>query len=300
MTLAAQVNFGLEELAGIDCGVKRKELYNEQSMIEKLMNAYYKKDESHLKLNYNEQNIADLVEYAGMQEYDGDDSKRCGIYVGELITNLTEKNEKHGKQTIIDIPENRLDWLGSECKKFDVVRIGVNYGDHVFEYANKGNLLYVEDCEGSWFAEGFGNDGGKVGAIVGIKVGGSWFAEFAGNLGGKIGAIVGVNVKGGWFAANAGNDGGKVGNVIGNNVSGNLFTQYASSYGGNIGNVVGVNVSGDGFADIGAGCNIGKIGKILVNSRNADIEYNRIVERLNNEYNLNLKKVKVRKERSAS
>ncbi len=294
MIAASQVKFGLEELAGIAPGVKGKGQYNENCMIEKLMDSCDKKDDSYLKLEYKEQDIVDLVEFAGMQEYGTDESEKYGKYISKLITNLTDKNEKLGKRTIIDIPENKLNWLGSHCEKFDVVKIGVNYGDYVFQDAKQGNLLYVEDCKGGWFADSIGWDKGKIGAIVGVNVEGGWFAEFAGSKGGKIGAIVGVNVEGDWFAESAGNERGNVGNIIGKNVSGRLFTEWASSYGGHIGAIVGVNVSGDKFADIGTGCNSGKVGRILKNSRKADIEYNRVIEGLNKEYNLGLKKVKVR------
>ena len=167
MISASQVKFGLEELAGIAPGVKGKGQYNENCMIEKLMDAYEhikddynnksfggvyidreKVSETETKLNsyltdnkidYLEQDISDLVDYLSIQELDGCESQRAGTYVGSLISIITEKNEKLGKRTIIDIPENRLAYLGYYCKKFDVVKIGDSYGSYAFALSEKGN-----------------------------------------------------------------------------------------------------------------------------------------------------------------
>ncbi|MDD5238894.1 MAG: hypothetical protein PHH61_00335 [Candidatus Nanoarchaeia archaeon] len=269
MTLStAQANFGLEELANIDGGIKNKGKHNENSMTEKLMGAYegivYDKNLGYLthtlnseidnslysyftknKIEYSEQDISDLVEYANVNDFDKKDVFGFGAYVGSLISMLTEKNEKLGKHTIIEIPENHLDYLGNKCEKFDVVKIGVNYGSGAFAGARKGNLLYVEDCKGNLFAYGAGTRGGNIKMIIGTNVSGDDFAYCAGRESGNIGAIVGVNVSGLSFADYAGNDDGK-------------------------------------------------IGKILKNSRKADIEYNKIVDELNKEYNLGLQQVKVR------
>ncbi len=273
MISASQVNFGLEELAGIAPGVKGKGQYNEKCMIEKLMNAYYDDDESYKDIEYNEQDIADLVEYTGLRGFNWNESKEPGRYTGQLITNLTKKNKKLGKKTIIEIPENRLDFLGYKCEKFDVVKIGVNYGNDVFEKAKQGKLLYVERCEGGGFAGLAGEDEGDIGAIVGVNVIGEGFAGMAGGGGGHVGAIVGKNVSKKDFAEDVGCVSGNVGIVVGVNVGTDSNTEYFS-----------VCLEQDKGT-----C------KILQNSREADIEYNRIIDDLNKEYNLGLKKVKVRK-----
>ncbi|MDD5182486.1 MAG: hypothetical protein PHC66_04975 [Candidatus Nanoarchaeia archaeon] len=300
MTLAAQVKF-VEELGGIAPEIQQKGTHRE-GMTEKLIRGYeiakkvYDADylavrlvtgfhatkiEAELnsyvinnKIEYSEQDVSDLVEYLNMNDFD-DETEKMGVYVGSLISILTEKNEKLGKRTIIKIPENRLDYLGEYCRKFDVIKVGVNYGTEVFRVARKGNLLYVEDCKGNSFAQDAGCINGDVKTIVGVNVSGDWFAKNASQFNGKVGVVAGMNVSGSGFARIVGEDGERVEAIIGVNVTGNNFAFGAE------------------FKD-------GPVGKILYNSREADIGYNRVIEGLNREYNLGLKKVKVRKERSES
>jgi hypothetical protein len=141
-----------------------------------------------------------------------------------------------------------MNYLGESCNKFDVIKIGTNYGTGVFNYAKKGTLLYVKDCKGDFFANS------------------------SGGLNGDIKSIIGLNISGNEFACNAG------------------------CFNGEVETIIGINVSGKSFAKLP----YGKADKILRDSRKADIEYNCIIEGLNKEYNLNLKKIKVRKERSVS
>jgi hypothetical protein len=232
MISASQANFELEELAGIDSGVKKKGLYNEQSMIEKLMDAYDRVQElySHkipgfgvnihpekilevekeltklLTVEYSANDISDFVEYVNMKDWDEDGSIRIGAYVGSLISLLTEKNKKLGKRTIIEIPENHLDYLGNHCRKFDVVKIGVNYGEGVFRTACSGKLLYVERNEGDNFA--------------------SW-ARF-------VDIIAAGITNGGYFACNAGADRGFIDIIAAKEVNGENFAQGAGTENGHV------------------------------------------------------------------
>ncbi|MDD5182484.1 MAG: hypothetical protein PHC66_04965 [Candidatus Nanoarchaeia archaeon] len=246
MTLAAQVKFGLEELTGIDSGLKRKGIIKD-SLLEKLIEAQKKCDDSYLRLGYNEQDITELVEYAGMQEYDDKESEKCGEYIGRLITNLTKENEKLGKRTIIEIPENHLDCLGLYCRKFDIVKIGVNYGNDVFRGAKKGNLLYVERCERDNFAYFAGCDGGNIRIIAAKEVNGKGFADFAGSRG-NVDVIAAKEVNGVWFAWSAGEKGGNAGMIVAKEVNGGRFAEFGG-FKGNVGIIAAKEVNGNEFAN---------------------------------------------------
>jgi hypothetical protein len=177
MVLASQANFGLEELAGIDTGAKNKGSFDKKAKLDELMEVYEKikgqyKDfmgfmfedvvsvhdqtaKSLEKTSYSERDICELVEYGNILEFQNDaEEAGFGMYVGSLITVLTERNEKQGKRTVIDIPENHLKWLGNHCFKFDIIKIGKNYGDWAFYKAREGDLLYIDKCEGESFAYG--------------------------------------------------------------------------------------------------------------------------------------------------
>ena len=209
---AETVRFGLEELAGIAPGVKGKGQYNGKCMIENLLESCDKDDNSYKNIEYNEQDIADLVEYMGMQDYSLDESIKHGEYTGKLIANLTIKNETLGKRTVIEIPENRLYYLGYDCKKFDVVKIGVNYGFRCFCKAGTGNLLYVKDCKGDGFAWSAGSHG-FIDIIAAEEVNGT---EFAGQAGEKchVGIIAAKKVNANYFAQYAGSEEGHVGMIV--------------------------------------------------------------------------------------
>jgi molybdopterin-binding protein len=229
MTTPASELYFLEELKGIEPGKEKVEVGKDGKTIEKLFDTY-KKFESEIfeaesidedrliayltekGIDYSESDIADLVYWAGMHELDESRSMELGIYIGSLISILTEKNEKEGKRTIIDIRENKLDQLGWECRKFDVVRIGVNHGHGVFRYS-KGKLLYVERCEGDMFAGST-----KVDKIVAGEVYGGWFANYT-----QVNEIVAGKVQGQEFASNA-----KVKEIVAGKVMGNGFLSFAS------------------------------------------------------------------------
>jgi len=140
------------------------------------------------EIDYCEKDISNLVATAQTWDLDENESKAFGAYVGSLITILTERNEAKGKRTIIKIDENRLDYLGYFCRKFDIVKFGVNNGNHVFVCARDGNELYVERSEGDDFAPYAGAYGGHVGEIRTDTVNGHGFAWLAG-LHGYVGEI---------------------------------------------------------------------------------------------------------------
>jgi hypothetical protein len=102
-------------------------------------------EDSHLReINYSQKDISKLVEAMQEKNLNNIESKAFGAYVGSLITILTRRNKKEGKCTIIEIEENKIDFLGYGCREFDVVKIGLNEGSYVFALAWYGNKLYVE------------------------------------------------------------------------------------------------------------------------------------------------------------
>jgi hypothetical protein len=225
MTIASPLHF-LEELKGIEPGKEKVEVGKDGKNLELLVEAYKRFEHefkyeipenelldyiSEMGINYTEKDIADLVQWAGVQESDLYEGWKMGVYIGSLISILTEKNEKEGKRTVIDIKENRLDGLGRKCRMFDVVKIGVNHGDYVFPHA-KGNLLYVEKCDGSAFAHY-----AKIGKIVAEEVNGDFFAQCAG-----IETIVVGKVNGNDFAYAT-----KVRKIIAGEVNGENFARAA-------------------------------------------------------------------------
>jgi len=236
------------------------------------------------EINYSEKDISNLVATAQMwnSKMDKDESKAFGAYVGSLITILTERNEAKGKRTIIKIDENRLDYLGYCCRKFDLVWFGVNKGDSVFACAKDGNELYVERCEGDEFASGAGWGSGYVGKIIADRVDGNWFAIGAGHVGEiradtvngegfacdagsysgySVGEISAVVVNGEEFAESAGSDGGHVGKIRANTVNGKRFAYRAGSRGGRVDKISADFVNGDWFASY-VGWKSGYVGEI--------------------------------------
>jgi len=296
-------------LKGISPGVEKPKV--EKSTLEKLLEVYgmVKEEcrdvvavEDKLKLllskiDYCEKDISNLVAATQTWDLDENGSMAFGAYVGSLITILTERNGAKGKRTIIEIDENRLSYLGFCCRKFDIVRFGVNNGDCVFLFAKNGNELYVEDCKGEYFAYGVGSRGGDVGKIsantvdgksfaylagsekgrVGeIRAGtvnGKDFADGAGSKGGYVGEIRADNVNGEGFATCVGSENGRVGKISAGTVNGNWFAKYAASRigsnGGCVDEIRADIVNGEGFAEL-AGSNGGHVGKIyarVVNSK---------------------------------
>ena len=152
------------------------------------------------EIDYCEKDISNLVATAQTWDLDENESLAFGAYVGSLIAILTERNEAKGKRTIIKIDENRLDYLGYDCRKFDVVKFGVNNGDWVFSFAKNGNELYVEKCEGGNFAA-FGYD--HVGKIKANTVNGGAFAIGTGCDYRRVGEISVDTVNGKFFAFDA-------------------------------------------------------------------------------------------------
>jgi hypothetical protein len=200
----------IPSLKGISPGVEKPKV--EKGTLEKLLEVYEKVKEvaveDKLKLllseiNYCEKDISNLVAAAQMWDLDKGESMAFGVYVGSLITILTERNEAKGKRTIIEIGENRLDCLGYGCRKFDIVRFGVNNGDFVFLFAKNGNELYVEDCKGKYFAHSAARGGGHIVEIRAGSVNGDWFAADAGSENGHVGKISADTVNGREFAADA-------------------------------------------------------------------------------------------------
>jgi hypothetical protein len=282
-------------LKGISPGVEKPKV--EKGTLEKLLEVYEKVKEEcrdvvavedKLKLllseiNYCEKDISNLVATAQTWDLDENESKAFGAYVGSLISILTERNEAKGKRTIIEISENHLDYLGYYCRKFDVVKFGVNNGDHVFYLAKDGNELYVERCEGDDFASDAGR-GGHVGEIKANIVDGKKFAESAGSdgghvveirantvngegfafgagFGGYVGEISADTVNGDEFANLAGWEKGCVGEISAGSVNGNGFARHAGLKGGYVGEIRADNVNGEGFA-AGAGSENGRVDKI--------------------------------------
>jgi hypothetical protein len=262
----AQLYF-LEELKGIEAGMEKAEVGSKT--LEMLVGAYNKFefgdisfgiDEHRLtayisekRIDYTEKDIADLVHWAGVQELRWDESLKIGKYIGSLISILTEKNEKEGKRTVIDIKENRLYFLGERCRKFDVVKIGVNYGGAIFRYA-EGERLYVEKCEGGLFA----NDA-KVGKIVAGEVNGVAFA-----VNSNVGTIVAREVNGKGFAYSV-----KADKIVTEKVDGENFAGNAE-----VGIIVAGNINGDVFAS-GA-----RVGQIVRDSEEAKREYKKAMREI--------------------
>jgi len=235
------------------------------------------------KIDYCEKDISNLVATAQMWDLDENESLAFGAYVGSLITILTERNEAKGKRTIIEIDENRLNYLGHCCRKFDVVRFGVNKGRSVFRFAKDGNELYVKECEGDRFASHAGSWGGHVDKISADVVKGERFAVGAGlDGGGYVGEISAGSVNGNWFAADAGRFGGHVGEISAGTVNGEKFAVEAGSFGGRVGKISAGTVNGKDFAD-GAGSKGGYVDEISANivngkgfASNAGLENGRV------------------------
>ena len=224
----------------------------------KKLNQYLEKEE----IDYSEKDIADLVNYANLQDYIEDESQRTGVYIGSLITILTKENEAQDKRTIIEIPENHLDYLGRGCEKFDAIKIGINYANHVFEDAKEGNLLYVDRCEGVRFAWGAGSDEGKIDHITANTANGNCFAELAGCCNGRVDYIIANTANGDYFADDAGSSDGKVNYIIANEVNGYRFAGSAGNHEGKVDYIIANTANGDYFAEDAEG-------KILKNSPEA-------------------------------
>jgi hypothetical protein len=282
-------------LKGISPGVEKPKVEKkvEKSTLEKLLEVYeevkrkYKfsdflfDDEDNIKviytvedklksllseINYSEKDISNLVATAQMRDED-EFLAAFGAYVGSLITFLTERNEAKGKRTIIEIDENRLDYLGCFCRKFDTVKFGVNNGNHVFMLAKNGNELYVERCEGNEFASYAGWGVGYVGEISAGTVKGASFASFAGSDGGYVGEIKANIIKGSYFAESAGSKGGHVVEISADTVIGKGFAYLAGWFGGHVGEISADTVNEDEFAS-GAGSGGGRVGKISAGTVN--------------------------------
>ena len=238
---------------------RRKDIAKET----KKLNQYFEKKE----IVYSEQDIVDLVYYANVQDYTKDESRKMGAYVGSLITCLTKKNENLDKKTVIEIPENHLDYLGLGCEKFDVIKIEVNHGNGVFKSAREGNLLYVDLCEGESFAQWAGNHEGKVDHIIANTVNGNRFAWYAGRTEGKVDHIIANTVKGDKFALKAGSRKGKVDCIIANEVNGDNFAEEAGVEEGKVDYIIANQVNGKEFAKWAKG-------KVLKNSQQATEIYN--------------------------
>lgn len=224
--------------------------------LDDLIKAYkdYKKDvKSYQSLNYNETDIVALVEHAGEQEPGTYEHSNIGAYIGELISELTEKNERLGQRTIIEIPVNKLQYLGKECKKFDVVKIGKNEASSVFSFAKNGNLLYVEQNE----EYGFASYSNSINAIVVGQENGSSFALYA-NCANIIAA---KDVKGSSFANSSGT-GNRVGAIIAGNVTGDDFGKCAGRKYGHVNLIAAKEINCPSFATL-AGSNDGHVEKIL-------------------------------------
>jgi len=293
----------LPSLKGISPGVEKPKV--EKATLEKLLEVYERvkeecrdvvavEDKLKLllsKIDYCEKDISNLV--AAAQILDENESMAFGAYVGSLITILTERNEAKGKRTIIEISENRLDYLGYDCRKFDVVRFGANNGDCVFSFAKNGNELYVEDCEGSSFAHNAGLYGAHVGEIKANIVDGDGFAEDAGSNDGHVDKISAGTVNGerfasfaGWrghvgeisagtvngekFAFDAGWTCGHVGKISADVVNGEKFAYFAGSSGGRVGKISAGTVNGGRFAE-GAGVDRGHVGEISADVVNGEL-----------------------------
>ena len=231
----------------------------------KKLSQYLEKEE----IDYSETDIVDLVNYANIQDYTHDESQRTGVYIGALITLLTKENEVQDKRTIIEIPENYLNYLGYGCEKFDVIKLGVDFGNYVFNYMNEGKLLYVDRCEGYWFANCAGSHEGKVDHIIANTVNGDGFAQWAGGSKGKVDHIIANTVNGTCFAFVAGSVKGKINHILANTVNGHGFAGGAGSNEGKVNYIIANEVNGEGFARL-AGMDNGKVDYILANTVNGD------------------------------
>jgi hypothetical protein len=272
--MAASKLYFLEELKGIEAGREKVDVGGDNKTLEGLLDAYTKfeyelSNETKLnayleRINYTEKDITDLVHWLGVQEeIDRGESQKIGFYIGFLISILTEKNEKKGKRTIINIEENRLDRLGWNCKKFDVIKIGVNYGNSVFCDA-KGNLLYVERCEGDNFAHD-----AKVKKIVAREVNGDYFAgrrNFAYQV--KVREIIDGKVKG-WKFVDSEDFAVKVSEIIAREVNGDYFAIYAK-----VEKLVVGELNGEKFAYDA------KVDQMVINSKEAKQEYEKAMKEI--------------------
>ena len=216
----------LEKLIEIGSQLERK--IEEPAHYSYLDTEQYKKIYERVKdadIEYDKKDIQDLAVALSSQE--PQNPKIRGVYIGALVSLLTEKNNKKGKRTIVE-----LDLKGSE---FPYLCAGAKYAD----------VLMIKNVKGDCIGEGIAYNRGQAGIVILQDIIGEYAGWNIAKNHGQAGIVILQNIigndAGNWMADNH----GQVGIVILQDIIGNYAGRYMATDHGQAGIVILQDIRGD-------------------------------------------------------
>ena len=246
------------------------------------INEYLKGSDISYDLDYNEEDIAALVLSKCNSNYNNHQSMIFGLYTGNLLHILTERNRDIGKKTRIYINGNgsRFDYLFYKAREVDELVVENLRGHAIcagIGYMGNVDRVFVSNIQGdnSLMFAGFK---GEINLAVGKNLSGRTPFSYLGLRGGHIKLVVATDIEGEVYLPNISTGQRSSDLVIGRNIKidDTIYEILSSKYGQDL--VISRNIEGDILEDAGW-FNSGTFRDVNVVSGNAVIkDYKRILE----------------------
>ena len=152
-------------------------------------------------ISYNEHDIQDLAVALSSQE--PQNPKIRGVYIGALVSLLTEKNNKKGKRTIVE-----LDLKGSE---FPYLCAGAKYAD----------VLMIKNVKGDCIGEGIAYNRGQAGIVILQDIIGEYAGWRIARDHGQAGIVILQDIIGEYAGWSIARDHGQAGIISAKNIESN-------------------------------------------------------------------------------
>jgi hypothetical protein len=223
--------------------------------------------------NYTADDIQEWVLSQTNTELNKQKSIARGLFSGNLVHILTERNREKGEKTTIHVDgdERRFDYLFYFTKHADHISVKNFKGNNILTYAasHKGNIknITLHNIHGGGAGSNAGNNQGSVGTMLVTNVEGDCAGSHAGGDYGSVGTMLVTNVEGDFTGYYAGNDYGNVGTMIINKAKGDYVGVQAGSDHGSVETMLVTNVQGD-RAGSEAGQNHGNVETMIINKAN--------------------------------
>jgi len=218
----------------IEIGIQLERKIEEPAHYSYLDTEQYKKIYERVKdadIEYDKKDIQDLAVALSSQE--PQNPKIRGVYIGALVSLLTEKNNKKGKRTIVE-----LDLKGSE---FPYLCAGAKYAD----------VLMIKNVKGDCIGEGIAYNRGQAGIVILQDIIGEYAGWRIARDHGQAGIVILQDIIGEYAGWSIARDHGQAGIVILQDIIGEYAGLYMIRNYGQAGIISAKNIESNYVGDCG-------------------------------------------------